>query len=159
MEDLFREDHQTAPLPLALLVGMALIEIYLVLGTHGLIRPVRIILWILAGLFLFGAWLFRRFTVRVNAEFLIFGFGPFRKRVRRTQITSVRIVEASLATTGIGIHRIPGGLWAWVARSGPAAEVLLSGAKSPGYIISTGRPRDLKAILGDKDQSMRPAGK
>lgn len=159
MSDLFREDQQIAPFPLALLLGMALIEIYLVIGTHGLIHPVRIILWVLAGIFLLIALLLRRFTVRVTEELLIFGFGPFRKRVRRAQIISVRIVEASLATTGIGIHRIAGGLWAWVARSGPAAEVLIAGAKVPGYIISTGRPRDLKAILLDGDQSLRAAGK
>jgi hypothetical protein len=159
MEDLFREDQQTAPFPLALLVGMALIEIYLVLGTHGLFHPVRIILWILAGLFLLTALLLRRFTIRVNAQYLIFGFGPFRKRIRRAEITSVRIVEATLATTGIGIHRIPGGLWAWIARSGPAAEILVSGAKTPGYIVSTRRPRDLKAVLLDGDPSARSAGK
>jgi len=159
MAEVFREDQQLAPFPLALLAGMALIEICLAVGVPGLLRAVRIILWILAGLFLLAAWLLRRLTIRVTADYLIFGFGPFRKRVRRAEIASVRIVEATITTTGIGVHRLAGGLWAWVARTGPAVEVLLIPGKAPGYIISTSRPRDLKAALLPGNRPQSGAGK
>src|SRR5579884_891970 len=124
--DLFRDDLPVAPIPLALLLGMALVETYLALEWRGLPRAAHIIEWVAAGLFLVAAALVCRFRVRVTPHDLLFGFGPFRRRLPRSQITSVRIVEAPWARTGIGVHRLPGGLRAWVARGGPAVEVLLA---------------------------------
>lgn len=158
MAELFREDQPITPLPLALLVGMALLEISLALGVHGIPRMARVVQWAMAAVFLVAALLLRRLSIRVAPDSIIWGFGPFRKRVMRAQITSVRIVEASMARTGIGVHRVEGGLWAWVARTGPAIEILVSGSRVPGYIISTGRPRDLKTVLVDGDQLLRVAG-
>lgn len=147
MPELFREDQPITPLPLALLVGMALVEVYVALGVPGLPRAARIVQWVAAGVFLLASLIVRRLSIRVTKETVTWGFGPFRKHVRRSEISSVRIVEASIAKTGIGVHRIAGGLWAWVARTGPAVEILLSGGRVPGYIISTSHPRDLKAVL------------
>lgn len=137
---------------------MALLEIVLALGVHGLPRSARIAQWVAAAIFLIITLMLRRLSIRVTNESITWGFGPFRKRVIRSQITSVRIVEASMARTGIGVHRVGGGLWAWVARTGPAIEILVSGERVPGYIISTSRPRDLKVVLVDGDQLLRTAG-
>jgi hypothetical protein len=46
---------------------------------------------------------------------------------------------------------VRGKLWAWVARTGPAVEIILKD-KTPGtngYIVSTSQPRNLlDAVLG-----------
>ena len=158
MTELFREDQPVTPLPLALLVGMALLEIVLALGVHDVPRAARIAQWAAAAIFLLSTLVIRRLSIRVTSESITWGFGLFRKRVSRAQITSVRIVEASMARTGIGVHRVGGGLWAWVARTGPAIEILVAGGRVPGYIISTSRPRDLKAVLLDREQARRVSG-
>ena len=92
--------------------------------------------------------LVRQFTIRINATELTFGFGPFRKAIDLSKIVAAYADEASLASTGIGVHIVRGGYWAWIARPGTAVRVVLVvGGSAPGYIISTVRPRDLIAAL------------
>ena len=91
--------------------------------------------------------LLRQFTIQVTDNDLSFGFGILRKRIKLSEIKSTSITEASLKTTGIGIHYCPGRYWAWVAKSGPAIKINIGSGNIAGYIISTSRPQDLTAAL------------
>jgi hypothetical protein len=93
------------------------------------------------------AWFTRQFTIEITGDVLSFGFGGLRKRIKLSDISGTSITEASLMTTGIGIHYIPGRCWAWVARCGPALKITMASGSVASYIISTGRPRDLAAAI------------
>jgi hypothetical protein len=143
----FREQVRTDPVVAAVLVGFAAFEIYFTVFSWHALRSVGILHLVVAGLLVFVAISFRALAITVNEKTVTFGFGPFRKRVNLSDIVSVVVTDAGLLTTGIGIHIIRDGYWAWVARRGAAVRVTLGGRKTGGYVLSTDRPRDLIAAL------------
>lgn len=147
-EYIFKRKQRTEPMVVALLAIPVLLEAYYSATTWNLLRPVAYVHLVGAALFVVITALFSQFTITVTEEELIFGFWFIRKRVKLADIRAVSITEASLLTTGIGIHIVAGGYWAWTARSGPAVRVTL-GARTPtgGYILSTDHPLDLSDAL------------
>ncbi len=142
----FHEQQNTDSVAMALLCSLVLIEGLVSYNVWHVLRPVGIVHALVGALFLVIAILLRRFQIDVSETELVFGFGPFRRRVKLSDIRRTGIGECSLGTTGIGIHPVKG-YWAWVARAGTAVQVTLAPGRSLGYIISTIRPRDLIAAL------------
>lgn len=134
---------------IALFAIPILLEAYLsyqsVIEWH--IRQVAYIHLFCAALFVLVAGIFNRFTVLVTDTEIVFGFGVFRKRISLDDIHATSLAEASFRTTGIGIHIVSGGYWAWVARTGPALRLTVGNNMAGGYILSSSRPRDLAAAI------------
>jgi hypothetical protein len=110
----------------------------------------HIVQWIIVALFLAAAVLAREMIIRVNAEELIFGFGPIRHKIRLSDIKRVRVVDTTSLKTGLGFRRVADGFMAWIATPGSAVEVKTSSVadtRHAGFVISTSRPNDLAAAL------------
>jgi hypothetical protein len=156
----FQENQRVDGSIMALLGAGAVLEAYLAVTLWRTSHMGAIISALSGVLILVVAIPFRQLTIRVTDEDLSFGFGIFRKRIRISDISGVSITEASLTTTGIGIHYCPGRVWAWVAKSGAAIKVSLSTGNIAGYLISTDRPLDLSsAITALTLQQAKPDGR
>lgn len=141
------QEHQYTEAPImALLASLTAIEAYMSVIVWSALRQIGIFHAIVAALFLVTAILLRRFTITVTDSELTFGFGPFKRRVRRLDVRHYHICECSLKSTGVGIHYVRG-YWAWVARTGKAVQITLAPGGTLGYILSTSRPRDLIAAI------------
>jgi hypothetical protein len=151
----FSERINTDSVAMALLSGLVLIEGLVSYNVWHVLRPVGILHAVMAAAFFVLTILLRRFHIRVTASELTFGFGPFRKTVKLSDIRRTGIGECSLATTGIGIHFVRG-YWAWVAKAGTAVQITLAPGRTVGYIISTTRPRDLVAALTGTGTNTEP---
>lgn len=134
---------------MAVVAFVAVVEGYMACNTWNLLRPIGIMHALMAAVAFVIAILLSRFTITVTETHLTFGFGPFRKRMPLADVRRAHMVECSLRTTGVGIHYVAG-YWAWVARTGPAVQIILKSGKPLGFIISTSRPRDLSAILNNE---------
>lgn len=143
----FLEKQRFDPTLMAFLGAFVAFECYLALNLWRVSHPGSIISACTCAVILALAVLLRQFTIQVTDNELMFGFGILRKRIKLSDISSTSITEASLRTTGIGIHYCAGRDWAWIAKSGSAVKINIGSGATAGYIISTSRPRDLTAAL------------
>lgn len=147
MQNRFEDRVSVSPFAQAMVGGIAFLEFWLAYSNRS--GP-RVGFWIqvaVGAVFAIMFFLCRQFVVSVDRTHLRFGFGPFGKSVPLSWVANAHPDEATLATTGLGIHLAPGGYWAWIARPGVAVRVILSPAHGVGYILSTNRPRDLVAAI------------
>ena len=126
----------------------AILEVVVALSRPAVLA-LHIVQWLVVALFIIVALMVRELSIGVNTDFLIFGFGPIRRRVRLSDISEVKIVDTATLKAGLGVRAIGEGLVAWVAAAGPAIEVKTSTPTNgpTGFVISTSRPNDLAAAL------------
>jgi hypothetical protein len=146
----FREKQRTHLAATGMLVGFAAIYA-IVAGTTRVNTLTHIIQWALVVLAVVIAALVREFTIKVDHERIQFGFGPLRRSVRLSCISTVRVIDADAGLhVGLGIHRTSDGGEAWIARRGCAVELRLMESDPHGinaFVLSTDRPRALATAL------------
>lgn len=145
MLDHFRESQRSEPAPVLMLAFASALEVVGAFVQH--IVYLRVTCLIISALFLGLALSARQLTIRVRGKVLVFGFGPFQRRIHTLQILDMRVVDTLNPPRRPGVRKNLEGKWEWIAKPGTAVELLISDEKQIGYIISTSRPRDLITAL------------
>ena len=105
------------------------------------------LLGILEAAFLFALMNFRKLVVRVSDDYLEFGYGILKDKVKLWKIKSCKIIEIkSQKYGGLGIQMEKDGSIAYVPRPGSCVKISVEGRRRD-YIIYTKKPKELCDML------------
>ncbi|MHA1626961.1 MAG: hypothetical protein ACTSYT_03650, partial [Candidatus Asgardarchaeia archaeon] len=90
---------------------------------------------------------FRKLTVTVTADYLEFGYGVIKDRIKLSRITDCKMVDVEFQKYGgLGIRMERDGSIAYVPKPGKCVRISIEG-RLRDYIIYAKRPQTLRNLL------------
>ena len=146
----FREEtklRRSVVLGIVLLIILTSCFMYYTFFIMGSSIWVEVFLAILELAFIFMLLNFRKLIVTVTTDYLEFGYGVLKDRIKLSRITDCKLVEVKFQKYGgLGIKMEEDGSIAYVPKPGSCVKISIEG-RLRDYIIYTRRPQTLRDLL------------
>lgn len=90
---------------------------------------------------------FGRMTVRIERDYLLFGFRVAKKRIPHSSITTCEPYDVQFSNYyGYGVRSGRDGTKGYISRNGPGVRITVEGEKRP-FVLSSGNPEMVCKIV------------